>query len=383
MDRVYPDTEDPHRRTMGGRGAARVGWDVPAARCSGAGSRRGRDAVTLFTEILDIRGDRPPLRRSRLFSVPSDVAPHGGEAARLLIRRYFVGMISVGEVTSRGHDTHVTEPAGATLIAPRSGRIVSVGPDGTPRVAEPGGMVFFAPNRRSTRVEPTGPGAFTGIPVIVPQEDLLEAAARLDLGRGAVRGLGGFALAATVADGPEARALVDLALALHAAIEADDPRFRRAEAHRSVSRLLAERMIDLLGLGQAIDLPAASDGRAAARHVRNALDFMHAAYGSIVTISDVAVACGTSLRTLEASFREVWSETPVQALTAIRLDAARRALLGADPPASVTEAALLCGLGHFGRFSVGYRARFDERPSETLRRTVASTPNVARRRRAA
>jgi transcriptional regulator GlxA family with amidase domain len=94
---------------------------------------------------------------------------------------------------------------------------------------------------------------------------------------------------------------------------------------------------------------------------------MQAHHSDVVTMVDVADACGTGLRTLEIAFREVRGQTPQQALAEIRLWAARRAL-AAGGGGSVTDVALRCGFTHLGRFSVAYGQRFDEPPSATLRR---------------
>jgi transcriptional regulator GlxA family with amidase domain len=46
-----------------------------------------------------------------------------------------------------------------------------------------------------------------------------------------------------------------------------------------------------------------------------------------------------------------------------------RELLTDGSAASVTDAALRCGVTHLGRFSLDYRAAFGESPSETLQRS--------------
>ena len=48
--------------------------------------------------------------------------------------------------------------------------------------------------------------------------------------------------------------------------------------------------------------------------------------------------------------------------------AAVQALRRAQPEESVTEIAMSWGFSHMGRFSVEYRKRFGEPPSDTLRR---------------
>jgi transcriptional regulator GlxA family with amidase domain len=59
----------------------------------------------------------------------------------------------------------------------------------------------------------------------------------------------------------------------------------------------------------------------------------------------------------------------MQYLRNARFEKAREALRRARPEESVTEIAMTLGFSHMGRFSVEYRRRFGERPSETLRRS--------------
>jgi AraC-like DNA-binding protein len=47
-------------------------------------------------------------------------------------------------------------------------------------------------------------------------------------------------------------------------------------------------------------------------------------------------------------------------------------LVRAQPEESVTEIAMQWGFTHMGRFSIEYRQRFGERPSETLSRGASS-----------
>jgi transcriptional regulator GlxA family with amidase domain len=51
-----------------------------------------------------------------------------------------------------------------------------------------------------------------------------------------------------------------------------------------------------------------------------------------------------------------------------RFQQAREALRRAPPETSVTDIAMTWGFSHMGRFSVEYRKRFGESPSDTLKR---------------
>jgi transcriptional regulator GlxA family with amidase domain len=60
--------------------------------------------------------------------------------------------------------------------------------------------------------------------------------------------------------------------------------------------------------------------------------------------------------------------TPKAYLKTLRLNAARRDLLGGGPRTTVTDVALEWGFLHFGWFSQDYRRLFGETPSQTLLR---------------
>ncbi|MEV1320365.1 AraC family transcriptional regulator [Micromonospora arborensis] len=104
------------------------------------------------------------------------------------------------------------------------------------------------------------------------------------------------------------------------------------------------------------------------RLVRRACALISDHHGEALTVGDVAQALRVSVRTLQDCFRRELRTTPTAYLRACRLDAAHRALRGAEPGASVTTVALQHGFVHLGRFATEYRTRFGETPSTTLRR---------------
>lgn len=83
---------------------------------------------------------------------------------------------------------------------------------------------------------------------------------------------------------------------------------------------------------------------------------------------DIAEAIGTSMRALQAGFREHLNTTPMGYLRRARLARLREALKDGSAT-SVTEAAARWGLTHLGRVSADYRAAFGESPRETLQRS--------------
>jgi AraC-like DNA-binding protein len=100
-----------------------------------------------------------------------------------------------------------------------------------------------------------------------------------------------------------------------------------------------------------------------------ALDRAAATPGEPPSLAELARAAGTSERTLHEAFRRRFGTSPAAHLRGLRLQAARDALLAAEPDvATVARIALEHGFAHPGRFATAYRARFGEAPGDTLRR---------------
>src|SRR4051812_31651274 len=104
------------------------------------------------------------------------------------------------------------------------------------------------------------------------------------------------------------------------------------------------------------------------RSVRRALDAMHANVGHQWRISELAEVAGVSARTLQRQFMSFVGKSPQAVLHDISFDRARRDLLQGALGERVMDVAARCGFPHFGRFSVGYRRRYGETPSQTLKR---------------
>lgn len=99
--------------------------------------------------------------------------------------------------------------------------------------------------------------------------------------------------------------------------------------------------------------------------LREWLDVNH---GLSITIADMAVEVGVSVRQLQAMVQGELGITPTQMLREVRLDHARRLLHSSDPDRTTVAAiAFECGFGHLGRFSAQYNQRFGEPPSMSLR----------------
>lgn len=84
-----------------------------------------------------------------------------------------------------------------------------------------------------------------------------------------------------------------------------------------------------------------------------------------VDFGELSRTAGVGLRTLQAGFAVRYGRSPTQYLHDLRLSHAF-GLLSAGAVATVTEAAVLSGFTHLGRFSRDYRRRFGVAPSDTL-----------------
>lgn len=96
-------------------------------------------------------------------------------------------------------------------------------------------------------------------------------------------------------------------------------------------------------------------------------DFLRENMAEPVTAHQMALVAGVSLRSLYAGFKDHGGVSPMQYLRSLRLEAARQALLS-EPARSIASVAMRWGFAHLGRFSMEYKARFGESPSQSGRR---------------
>lgn len=103
-------------------------------------------------------------------------------------------------------------------------------------------------------------------------------------------------------------------------------------------------------------------------YVRKAEAYIRANLGGVITVEAIVEASGVSSRSLFYGFRRWRSTTPLAFVKGVRLDKARYELLQiARSGGSVTDVAVQVGYNYMSRFSSDYKARFGEKPSETLR----------------
>jgi AraC-like DNA-binding protein len=104
------------------------------------------------------------------------------------------------------------------------------------------------------------------------------------------------------------------------------------------------------------------------RDVKRALDYVETNLTGAISIADLARAAGVPGRTLFKHFKDTRGVSPMRYVRNARFERVRESLLRAEAEESVTEIAVCWGFTHMGRFSVEYKKRFGESPSETLRK---------------
>lgn len=103
---------------------------------------------------------------------------------------------------------------------------------------------------------------------------------------------------------------------------------------------------------------------------RRAIEFMQAKLGEPISVTQIAVAAGISVRGLQLLFQRSFGSTPVAYLRRLRLTGARAALRSASGATTVGSVARRFGYSNLGRFSAHYRDEFDEMPSRTLQQSL-------------
>ena len=102
---------------------------------------------------------------------------------------------------------------------------------------------------------------------------------------------------------------------------------------------------------------------------QRARDYLAANLDGAFSMRHLSESTRCSERVLQYAFREIYGMAPQACFQAMKLDQTHRELRAHGPrDVRVTDVALRWGFTHFGRFSLQYRRRFGESPSQTLRR---------------
>jgi len=105
-------------------------------------------------------------------------------------------------------------------------------------------------------------------------------------------------------------------------------------------------------------------------HVHRAETFIKDNIYEDMTIEDIVAAAKVRKRTLYDGFKRFRGISPMCYLHNLRLDMAREELLQPDNDMNITSVAMKLGFNHLGRFSINYKKRFGESPSQTLQKRL-------------
>ncbi|MDR5698676.1 AraC family transcriptional regulator [Agromyces aerolatus] len=177
----------------------------------------------------------------------------------------------------------------------------------------------------------------------------------------------------TLGAGSQDALIVGLVRSLAAAMDdlGTDP--RRAVVVEELRELLLSTML-LHHAHDRMDELGPSPAPAGSPWVDRAAAWIREHHAETITAATIAEQVHVSERAVYAAFRREFGITPLEYVTRVRLEAARRDLqrvAAGRSRATVADIARARGFGNPGRFSGTYRARYGELPSATLRASEA------------
>jgi len=105
----------------------------------------------------------------------------------------------------------------------------------------------------------------------------------------------------------------------------------------------------------------------ASQQVKKVEEFLEGHANQPLDLPMLVRETGYSMNSIYRAFRKYRQYTPMEFLKGIRLKRVHRELQNAGPHLTVTKVATDWGFTHLGRFSVDYKKKFGESPSETSR----------------
>ena len=111
-----------------------------------------------------------------------------------------------------------------------------------------------------------------------------------------------------------------------------------------------------------------SEAASTAKIVERAEEIIRGRAHEPLSIQEVALALGVTVRTLQSGFRKHRGMSPLQFLINSRLALARERLANPDVRSNVQSVAMGCGFLSMSKFALRYKSTFGEAPSVTLAR---------------
>jgi AraC-like DNA-binding protein len=104
----------------------------------------------------------------------------------------------------------------------------------------------------------------------------------------------------------------------------------------------------------------------APRHIKHAIEFIHANLAKPITLKEIAASASISIRTLQSGFQKFREMSPMAYLKMQRLAATKRDLLNPHIHDDIERIAFSWGFTHFYLFKRNYQKVFGETPRMTL-----------------
>jgi AraC-like DNA-binding protein len=314
---------------------------------------------------LSLHSRDPEETCERLSLVAPDIALRSRDSGPFATLATAFALPGMGFFSIALANGQVVSPEGRgyySLSVPRE-ESLEIRDGGAPAVFSPG-RIHLLKTYRPFDLRTAAPGQTL---VVNIEAALLEPHLRTVNGTGSASALPPFRSALDL-EGDGGAALGRTLLLVWSELQADDSPFLSpfvsAEAAQLIAGLLARAVVE--GGDESRNREA---GPAA---LRRAAEYLTAHLSAPVSLADVALVAGMSVRSLERAFRRQYGMGAIAFLRSRRFEAARRALAAASSEGqTVTEIALFYGFSHLGRFSTDYRRRFGESPSHTLARSRA------------
>jgi AraC-like DNA-binding protein len=264
-----------------------------------------------------------------------------------------LGKVRISTAHSTGHLISLADDHRVTVLIPFR-RAISVSSKRREERAVPGGIIVTDVGPRDTEVTE----GYCGGVIKIPKQQVIRSPGRLPV----LHDLNGQDHASR-----ELESLRRYSLFLFDELEKSDVLTSHKRAGANCAALLAD-LVCLAFLDFTDPIENARHRTASLRQVERAEQQMREKLGEAVSILDIAESLEISVRALELAFRRHRQTSPKQFLSELRLEEINRRLAAASITESVGSIAFECGVAHLGRFSNRYRQRFNEMPSDTLRR---------------
>jgi AraC-like DNA-binding protein len=288
-----------------------------------------------------------------------------GERARARVDRTGVGSITLDRLRVGFDMSYAADPVGRVCLRlVRTGRI-DERLDGSPECRFGAGEIAV--------LMPDRPVAGN---VLGAEYDVVMFPPELFRSVAGIEGNGGVRLTGQVPRSPaHAQRLQHLVHYLYAL--AEDPTVRPTPLMaRAAEVLLAAAVLETFPNTLPTEPTEADRRDAHPGTLRRVIAFVEAEPGREITPAEMAAAAGVGLRAVQLAFRRHLGTTPTAWLRQVRLAAAHRELLAADPTrTTVASIAARWGFPNPGRFAAAHRASYGGSPSDALRFTGAG-PSV-------